>query len=278
MSRSAARAGLWPRSIAFIADLFIVSVIMSLCGVWLAVATGGRVRAGEVIGGRIHCTVGQTASVELNLPTDARVEHVARCVREFVGVPYDWSLIASGRTEDVNTSFKWSIVVPLDPTGQATRAFYIDNLVVLAFGLYAFLYEWQFGATLGKRLRRIRVRSLAGAPIDFQQAAKRAVMRIAAFAPSMAASALANGSEPFAVWLFEHPVWKIMGGGIIATWSIAFAVNFIVSTTRRALPWHDRWAGTEAVVKRNVPKLRAVGDMPRPSPVPSWLGRGHENR
>jgi uncharacterized RDD family membrane protein YckC len=279
MRPSAARAGLWPRFIAVMADLFIVSVIMSLCGILLAGATGGRVRAREVIGSQIHCTVGQAASVELNLPTGARVEHVSRCVRAFLGVPYDWSLLASGRTASSDGgSAAWGIMVPLDPTGQATSVFYIDDLAVLAFGFYAFLLEWQFGATLGKRLRGIRVRSLAGGPIDFRQAAKRTLMRSAAFAPAMVVSAFAVGSETLAGWLFEDPAWKFLSGGIVALWSIAFLINYIVATSRRVLPWHDRWAGTEAVLKRYDQVLRGVNDLPGRSPVPSWLIQGREKR
>jgi len=279
ISRSAARAGLWARAIAFIADLFLVSMITSLNGVWLAGATGGSVRVGEVIGSRIHCTGGRTTPTEFELPPNTKIHQVARCTKEFLGVPYDWSLdIRAQIQENDGVSSVRVITVPLDPAGRATSAFYLDSLVMLVFGVYAFLTEWRFGATLGKRLLGIRVRSLARAPIDSLRAAKRAMMRMAAFAPPMAVTACATGSVTFAWWLFEHPAWKIVGGVVIALWSIAFAANFVVATTRRALPWHDQWAGTEAILQRNDRKPREIDDLPRRSPVPLWLVRRQDNR
>jgi hypothetical protein len=127
MRRSAARAGLLRRSIAFSIDLFVVSVITSLIGIWLAGATDGSVRVEEVIGSRIHCTFDGTMPVELSLPVDTRVDHVARCEREFLAVPHDWWLIAHVRTEkSVGISPASGISVPLDPMGRVTSAFYAE--------------------------------------------------------------------------------------------------------------------------------------------------------
>jgi hypothetical protein len=37
----------------------------------------------------------------------------------------------------------------------------------------------------------------------------------------------------------------VSGTGVVLI--IVFFLNFIVTTSRRTLPWHDRWARTEAV-------------------------------
>ncbi len=279
MGGSFQRAGLWRRSIAFAIDIFTVSVVVSLSGVWLAGATGGSVRIGEVVGGRLHCTVGRATPPEFELPANTTVDTVARCTKELLGVPYDWSLIIRSQIQkNVGDSSAQVITVPIGPTGRVTETIYLDSLVIFVFGAYAFLSEWWFGATLGKRILGIRVRSCSGGPIDYRNSAKRAMMRMVAFVPSMAVAAYATGSPKFAEWLLEHPAGKIIAEVIIALWSIAFAVNFIVATTRRALPWHDRWAGTEAVLNRNDPKSRDVEDLPARSPVPSWLVTGQQSQ
>jgi uncharacterized RDD family membrane protein YckC len=279
MSRSAARAGPWHRSVAFIADVFIVSVIVSLVGIWLAGVTGGSIRAKQAIGSRIRCTVGETTLVEFTLPPNTKVDRLERCTKEFLGIPHDWWLIVRARTEDIDGSSVAVITVPLDPMGHTTDALYLDSLVILVFGIYAFMAEWRFGATVGKRLRGIRVRSLGGAPVDAVRAAKRGMMRMAAFIPSTIATACAAGSTTFAWWLFEHPASKIIGGVISALWCVAFAANFLVATARRALPWHDRFAGTEAITQQNERELRVTRDLPaRSSPLPSWLVRGQDKR
>lgn len=280
MNHSIPRAGLRPRAVAFIVDVFTVSAIVSVVGLSLANMTSGNIRIREIIGGRIHCVAEEALPAGLKPHLNTRVDRLQRCTRELLGVPYDWSLTFRAKSQEiVDASASAMITVPLSPLGRTTDALYLDSLVLLLFGVYAFIAEWRFGATFGKRILGIQVRSLTGAPIGPWRSAKRAMVRVAAIGPSTIVTASATGSTTLIWWLFEHPACKIIGGVLIALWSVAFAANFVVATTGRALPWHDRWAGTEAITKRNDRGMRNIRDLPvRSSPVPSWLVRGSDNR
>jgi uncharacterized RDD family membrane protein YckC len=254
--------------------LAVILVATSLIGLGLAAATDGRVRVQQTIGTRIHCTVGQTPPAQFKLPADARIDHVARCTRDIFRLPHDWFLIVPMKAQVSGDAKSARVMtVPLDPEGHIAHPFYVDPFVILGCGVYVFLLEWRFGRTLGKRLFGVRIRPLIGVPIDLRRAAKRAMMRLAAFLPSIVFALSSAGWPEFAPWLSQHPAWELVFGIAAALWLFAFAVNYIVATSRRRLPWHDRWAGTEAVLERDDRKLPDVVVMPGNSPLPSWLAR-----
>jgi uncharacterized RDD family membrane protein YckC len=266
------RAPAGRRFVAIILDLILISATIAVIGVCLALATDGKVRVSNALVNATNCTSGGPEPLDLQLPADFHVTNVVRCTRSFLGVPYDWSLtvgevtgpepsttlkrywsrsINLGKVTRPGPTFERSITVPLDPEGHITNAFYLDSLTGFVLAAYLLLLEWRFGATVGKRLFGLRVRSLEGGPISFAQASKRIGMRMVPFLLEMGAVVYEMAVGPIAA--FDRPLTDYMDvpyielAGADKLLMIAFLVNFIRAIHRNALPWHDRWAGTEVV-------------------------------
>jgi len=201
---------------------------------------------------------------ELQLPVALNVVSVQRCTRSIFGIPYDWTLTVSDQKRpDVarmvtiggppptvgppTQGVTFHRTVPVDSTGGLTNVFYLDSLTVVLLAAYFLLCEWRFGATVGKRILDIRARALDRTPIDAATAGRRILVRMIPILPSMAfAMAIAPPSslgQPMVHYLIGSMI--VSGTGVVLI--IVFFLNFIVTTSRRTLPWHDRWARTEAV-------------------------------
>jgi uncharacterized RDD family membrane protein YckC len=242
------RAGFQHRALAFILDWILVSVLVSAIGVVLGIMTDGKVRVGDTMLSSSTCTSGEAIPPGLDLPADFKATEITRCTSYLFGMAHDWTLKLAETTRiGPRSTFTRSGTVALDRAGHVTDAFYLDNLTVFVVFAYLLILEWRFGTTAAKRMLGIRVRSLGGDPMSFVQAGRRALMRMIPFLAVIEAPfyEMSVGSvKPF-------PEWPVTVNLVaVATWLLifaAFAVNFAAATRRRALPWHDRWARTEAV-------------------------------
>jgi uncharacterized RDD family membrane protein YckC len=247
-------AGFWRRFVAIVLDLIIVTLIIGMIGVGLATATDGKVRVGNALLDFSICA-NEAQPSELQLPRDFRATSIVRCTKYFFGMPHDWLLNITERTQiDPTTTYTRQFTVPLNPAGQITNPFYLDHLFLFAFAAYIFLFERQYDATVGKRILGLRVRSLDGAALQSIQAGKRTVMRMIPLLPLVAISLYLMVVDPMkaAILFFDPPmtnfwVTTVVGGLLITVLMLTFAVNFMVTARRRTPPWHDRWAGTEVV-------------------------------
>jgi uncharacterized RDD family membrane protein YckC len=265
------RAPAGRRFVAVILDCILISAAIALIGVSLAVATDGKVRVSNALVNATDCTIGGPEPLDLQLPTDFLVTNVMRCTRSFFGVPHDWWLtiseVAPPGSRTTSKRHWWSMTlgdmtgpwpasersirVPLDPAGHVTDAFYLNSLTLFVLAAYVLLLEWRFGFTLGKRVLGLRVRSLDGGSISFTQASKRVGMRIVPFLLDMGTAVHKMVVGPIVA--FDRPLTDYIDlpyiglGEVGLVLMIAFLINFIRATHRNALPWHDRWAGTEVI-------------------------------
>ena len=240
------RAGLWPRAIALLIDGCLITFVLGFLGLVLFVPTGGRIRVADTLVGSRTCTTPNLQILqELNipLPQNFQVTNIARCTKTLLGYVHDRVLIVAEITHSGAATTTRGLTIPLDPEGLPTRTFYLDSLWFLVFAAYMLLLEWRTGRTLGKDLMDIRVQSLAGGPPTLVQAIKRFLVR---FFPTILLGSLwiAGVTATTAPALF----WFV---GLVSLLSLmAVQVNFIVEVRRRALPWHDRFAGTEVALGR----------------------------
>jgi uncharacterized RDD family membrane protein YckC len=257
------RAGYWRRVIATSLDVFFLSAVIGTAGLGMEKATHGLVRVRSLPVTITRCDMADLGPAQLEalhrlLPEDFRISSAEFCTSSAFGIPYNSVLSVGEKTQRGNSTYQRNVFLPLDSGGQPTNAFYLDYWLVFLLPAYLVLCEWLFGATIGKSILGIRVRTLSGAPMDFGQAGKRVVMRMIPFLPLMPLVIYATvvGQAKFAVLLVEQPtiVYAIalIGGGLLM---LAFAGNFIIATSRHKLPWHDRWAQTEAQLTRTMPVM-----------------------
>lgn len=239
------RAGFWPRAIALFIDSCLIAFILGFVGLILFAPTGGRVRVAGALVSSLQCSPqGLQVLQELNvsIPPDFQLTYIGRCTRSVLGHVHDRVLFVTDNVPSSAAGHARELTFPLDTEGRPTRAFYLDYLGGLLFAAYVLLSEWRTGRTLGKDLMDIRVQSLAGGPPSLVQVIKRFCIRF--------------------LILLEIPSWISMTGvsvsataeliwfGVGLLLSVAVLANFILAVRRNALPWHDRFAGTEVILGR----------------------------
>jgi uncharacterized RDD family membrane protein YckC len=253
--KPSSRAGFWRRVLAILLDFILLSVLLDLAGAWLAGVTAGQIRLSETSFVKHRTCINVTKPDWLELPNGFTPTGITRCTKSFLGMPYDWALNVVERSQvRPGTTYIRSFSVPLDPNGQMARPFYLDSLLLPLLAVYAFLLEWRFGATVGKLLLKLRVRSLDVGPLDPGQVGRRTAMRIFPFLPLISIMLLLMLIDPVkgASWLFDQTMVKfwataVVGGLAVVLPLLIFGLNFLIATRRRTLPWHDRWADTEVV-------------------------------
>jgi uncharacterized RDD family membrane protein YckC len=230
-------------------DGCLITLILGLLGLILFAPTGGRIRVEGALFSSQDCSP-QSLKVlqELNVPVppdlNLDVTEVASCTRSVLGHVHDRVLIVTETTRAYIATKTREMTYSLDTIGRPTRAFYLDSLGGLLFAAYVFLLEWRTGRTLGKDLMDIRVRSLSGGPPNLVQTAKRFIIRflniiLLEILSLIPITGVTVSMETRFVWF-----------GVSLLWFLAVLLNFIVAVRRNALPWHDRFAGTEVVLGR----------------------------
>lgn len=238
----AARARFWWRTLAFFIDCCAVVFAVGLIGLVFFAPTGGTIRTSSVLFVATYCSPSDLNLAEFAIPEDFRITNAARCTTQFFGYVHDRFLVIREvkRSESAAgmSTVTRSIRYPVDADGRPAHAFYVDQLTLFVLFIYSMLMEWRYGQTLGKRILRILVRSLNGDPLTFTQSAKRTGIRFIPFYPLILMYvAIAAGQ------ILVYFGLAIAGSLLF----IAMALNFIITVLRGNLPWHDRFAGTEAI-------------------------------
>lgn len=244
---TASRAGFWRRVLAFVIDLALCALVVTVAGVLLFGLTDGRVRVGTALIDVNRCIQIDPQRIEVRLPPQFNVTAAEQCTKSFFGIVHDRTLRVAQVTQSGSTTYTRAITYPVDADGRPTRAFYVDYLTWVLLVAYVLLLEWRRGQTLGKRLMRIRVKSLRGGPITFAQAVKRSVIRFLPWPlfwlPFMLP--LMFGENSFFAFATSGEAVVLMVIMVIAF--LIFVGNFAQRTRRHELPWDDRWAATEVV-------------------------------
>jgi uncharacterized RDD family membrane protein YckC len=249
------RAGFWGRSVALGIDLLVISVLIAVIGLASTGLTGGKVRVANTVVDFFDCTGSEPPPRDLPVLEGFEGADARRCTRSVLGIAHDWRLVVREKmTAGEDERNRRQVSIPLDAKGHPVRAFYLDDLIPLVLAAYLLLLEWRFGTTLGKRMVGIRVRSLGGGPMDFVQAGKRVLMRLIVLLPASTTQILPGSSTESHGITFGLRLTLLHSIPDLGTWSdvlnvlaLAYLVSFIVTTSRRTLPLHDRWARTEAV-------------------------------
>lgn len=254
-SPTSSRASCWDRAVALAVDLLLINLLIAVIGLALTGVTGGKVRVANTVLNVVDCTSSEPVPSGLKLPDGFEAADARRCTRSVLGIAHDWKLVVSEKaTAGEDPEDRRQITIPADRMGRPVQAFYLDDLILVLLGAYLLLLEWRFGATPGKYMVAIQVRSLGGAPLDIVQAGKRVAIRLLVLAlppASVTGSTLGPSTETHRISLNLVSSHGIADFGVwsdgLAILTMVYVISFIVATSRRSLPLHDRWAGTEVV-------------------------------
>jgi uncharacterized RDD family membrane protein YckC len=241
------RAGFWRRALAISIDLALIAFVATIAGVLLFGPTDGRVRISGALIDVTRCSSVDPQRLVLANPPPFHITDARRCTKSFFGLVHDRTLQVEEVTRSGTITYRRGVTYPVDADGRAVQVFYIDNLLYVLFVGYVLWLEWRFGQTVGKRIMHIRVQSLGGGPIDFAQAVKRSVIRFLPWLVLLLPIALLSmfGADVFFAFVPGAVLWILALVAIVA--ALIYVVNFVQTTRRRELPWHDRWAATEVV-------------------------------
>jgi uncharacterized RDD family membrane protein YckC len=235
---SSGRAGFWRRALAFTIDLCLIGLLISVTGVFSFRLTDGRVRLSSAVFDISICSKADPQQIGLQIPQHFNVSTAQDCTKTFFGLEHDRIVTITEVTQSGSVTYKRSITYPLDLNGRPTEALYLDFLWLILAPAYFLFAEWHYARTIGKGLMRVRIRSLNGGPIDFGQALKRAVIRFLPW-PFWALAYVFPISQNLTLFISVAALMSITG--------LAVALNFLLATRRRLLPWDDAWAATEVV-------------------------------
>jgi uncharacterized RDD family membrane protein YckC len=248
----AARARFWVRLVAFGIDVLIINMLVAVVGLALTGLTDGRVRVAGTVLNFVDCTRGEPLPRGIAVPDGFEVADASRCATSVLGIAHDWTLVARERiAAGASEEDRRKISLPLNAAGQPVQAFYLDGLMPLVLAAYLLLLEWRFGMTPGKHIFGIAVRSLDRTPMNLIQAGKRLLMRLIVFgSASMIEFEPESSTEThritFGIALdgsLDLGIWS----AVLNALAFVYFTSFIITTSRRTLPLHDRWAETEAI-------------------------------
>jgi uncharacterized RDD family membrane protein YckC len=227
------RAGALQRLLAMALDVIVASILVAAIGLAATAASGGKLRINNSVARAVACAA-----------ADNEPAGVLRCEFSILGFVYD-------RTLELPPSRDGGPVrIPLDAAGAPTKAIYLDGLLPFALALYCLYFEQRFGATPGKRVMYLRVRSRDGAPLRLSQTARR-LLRLVAVAglgslnvPHAASASLRYQFGLTTSFEFGAASWL---ADSISKVGIVYGLGLILTALLRMSPLHDLWAGTEVV-------------------------------
>jgi hypothetical protein len=247
VTHAASQAGLWRRACALLLDLAAVHAALALAGVLLFQATDGFVRVGKLP--FVESAV--CRSLTNTFRSDARSDTVSTttCESDVFGFVHDRRTELSDERRTGAVTVTRSHSYPVDADGRATRAFYLDHLVGFLLAAYLLVAEWRFGTTLGKRALDMCVQMRDGGPPRLVNAGKR-LLRLMPLLPLAPIGSMAMTIDPageLALSSGYEIVVMVLYLVSAALW-LAVGANFVMAEANGALPWHDRWAGTDVVM------------------------------
>ncbi len=236
------RAGFWRRFLAILIDLCLITLALAAIGLLLFAPTGGAIRVTNTLINSESCSEAELPKLnDLNLilPDNFRASRATRCAGSVLGYVHDRSLVLSEVSQNGAVTYTRKVRIPTDSEWRPMHAFNLDDLTMPLLALYLILTQWRFGRTLGMRQLNVAVRSLSGERPTLWQVIKRVLVL---FVPV--------GFGWAGAWLglnhgFDGVRLAIVIVALLA--SITFVINIILAASRRRLPWHDRFAGTEVI-------------------------------
>ena len=235
------RAGFWPRALALFIDGCLIAGILGLIGIILFAPTGGYIRVSTALIHSDDCRA--ETNLRVPVPSGLTPTHAYRCTRSLLGYVFDRQVTVAQVTKSGAVTYTRSQTYAVNASGAPVQAFYLDNLSLFLFAAYLLLLEWRFGRTLGKDLMKVRVCSLGGGAITLVQSARRSLVRALPVLVAILVGVPRLLGLPFA----SSTGYLWTGGALILGVGLAQTINFILTTRKRTLPWHDRFAGTEAI-------------------------------
>jgi hypothetical protein len=250
------RGYFWRRVFAGLVDAIFIGAIVTLIGVSLFGPTGGKIRLEQTLFTISNCVAPDNNNLKINpadlmLPADFRVTGAGKCTSTFMGFVHDRRLVVQEVTKPTPaTTYMRRLTYPLDEEGRLQiPVFYLDYLTYILLVVYVLWLEWRFGATLGKNLLKLRVRSLSApdGKLTFVQAAKRLLI-FAWFIPIVIGLLLGWILDFSLSDYFSFLIWFFAISGLIA---MSICVNVAYAIWHGERPWHDRWANTAVVLGRD---------------------------
>jgi uncharacterized RDD family membrane protein YckC len=244
------QAGFWRRVLALTIDGLLIAAVLALAGMLLFDRTDGRIRVGYVplVGHEICRSVSVDATrAQLRLPENFNPSRAEACVSAVAFIVHDRKLVLTSEHTFGAFTRTWSVTRPLDGNGRLAEAFYLDRLFLALLVLYLLVFEWLFGATPGKRLLGVRLRIRDGTGRPFVRILKRVLFRLL---PVLACLLLVLAASAWDGALLED--LRVVAAVVVLVAALAGAqvIDFLRAVLNDDLPWHDRWAGTEAVCLR----------------------------
>jgi uncharacterized RDD family membrane protein YckC len=240
--QDAQRPGFWRHAFAMLIDITVIGFVLGLAGLALFAPTDGRIRVRSLPIDFTSCSSQAPGAEKIALPSDFHPTNASRCTKSMFGYVYDRTLKLSEVTRSGMTTYSRDTTFPVDADGHPMKAFYLDELSVPLLAIYLLLLEWRFGRTLGKAATGVLIRSLDSGPLTVGQAFKRVLIRIIPFFPL----ALMLLPRLFGATTLQLGPLVLAAAACVGL-GLAILVNFIRASRRSERPWHDKFAGTEAV-------------------------------
>ena len=151
------RAGFWRRIGAFLCDAIIITVPLLFVFAGIYAISHGTVQ-GSAIFSRCQDARQMSQLLEgLNPPPPAGSNFAQLCVGSNFGLEAGRWLVVGRVTKEGIVTKTISRSYGVDAESRITKVTRLDGLPFLVLFVYLVTLEWRFGATLGKRLLRIRV-------------------------------------------------------------------------------------------------------------------------
>jgi uncharacterized RDD family membrane protein YckC len=236
------RPGFWRHAGAMVIDIIVIGFVLGLAGLALFAPTGGRLRVRSLPIDFTSCSAQALGAEKVSLPSDFHPTNAVRCTKSIFGYVYNRTLKLSEVTRSGMTTYSRDFTFAVDADGHPMEGFYLDDLTVPLLAIYLLLLEWRFGRTPGKAATGVLIRSLDSRPLAFGQAFKRVLIRIIPLFPA----ALMLLPRLFGATTVQLGPLVLAAAACFGL-GLAILINFIRATRRGDRPWHDNFAGTEAV-------------------------------
>lgn len=241
------RAGFWRRVGALVIDSIVIFLPLQILVVILFTLTNGNVQGGFLVS--TECRSVGNIPEGLQPPPPANANFANLCTSKFFGFPAVHMLVVGIASQKDNTTTTVSMSYPLDADGNPTNALDMNWAGVVLLTLYLIAMEWRSGATIGKRLLKMKVveaGSIANGGIRLSRALKRNLAMWIGAIPALLiyTKVIFFSADPMAVmtsrgfWLTAIVALLIQAGWLI--W-------ITVSVSRKDDPIYDRLAKTSLI-------------------------------
>lgn len=244
---ASSRAGFWRRVGALIIDSIIIFLPLQILVAILFAQTNGNVHGGFFVSTECHSVSAIPDGLRPPPPPDANFAN--QCKSSFFGFPTAHVLVVGVVTKTDNITTTRSFNYPLDASGKPTNALDMSWIGMLVLLLYLIAMEWRSGATVGKRVLKMRVfeaDNITGVGVPLSKAVIRNLAMWIGMIPALLLMIKI-------LFFTADPLTAMSRSGFWLAFVVAFAIEvawiiwIVVSVSRRSDPIYDRIAGTSLV-------------------------------